>query len=283
MATGVHAERPVADRGRDHLRVVVDPDAWSAGHVGAQSGRDHHDWVVDGVAAPLRGEPVDAGELPARHRERGIRRGLHQQHRGDHPGNRDPHHDRGVRCLRIRLDQLPIPWSPVRRRRGTPGRAPPDGIHPGPAAVRPGRAERHVPRHLAGAHGVRPAAGHLPALQLHVAAATRPVRVGRHRRRVAFPGVHTTCAAAVDPGHRRLRDLPVPVGLERPPGGADLPRHRRGPTRPAVSAQCADREPRWAMAPPDRRCIHDDARAAGGLPAAPASIRARDPGRLRQG
>ena len=43
---------------------------------------------------------------------------------------------------------------------------------------------RLVPRHLAGAHGLRPAARDLPALQLHVAAAARPVRVRRDRWRV---------------------------------------------------------------------------------------------------
>ncbi len=61
---------------------------------------------------------------------------------------------------------------------------------------------RHVPRHLAGAHGLRPAAGDLPALQLHLAAAARPVRVRRHRRRVPLPGVHPDRAAAVDAGAR---------------------------------------------------------------------------------
>ena len=39
------------------------------------------------------------------------------------------------------------------------------------------------------------------------------------------------------PGARRLRDLPVPVGLERPPGGARVPRARRrtcGSCRPQL-------------------------------------------------
>ena len=73
---------------------------------------------------------------------------------------------------------------------------------------------RHVPRHLAGAHGLRPAAGDLPALQLHLAAAARPVRVRRDRRRDASPDVHPARPAAVDPGPRCDRHLPVPVGLE---------------------------------------------------------------------
>ena len=73
---------------------------------------------------------------------------------------------------------------------------------------------RLVPRHLAGAHGLRPAARDLPALQLHVAVAARPVRVRRHRWRVASPDVHPARPAAVGPGPRRDRHLPVPVGLE---------------------------------------------------------------------
>ena len=44
----------------------------------------------------------------------------------------------------------------------------------------------------------------------------------------------------------------------------------------------ADRQPRRRMASPHRRRVHDDDRAAGRLPAAPAGIRPRDPGRLRQ-
>ena len=41
-----------------------------------------------------------------------------------------------------------------------------------------------------------------------------PVRVGCHRRGVGSPDVHPARPAAVGPGHRRHRHLPVPVGLE---------------------------------------------------------------------
>ena len=96
-----------------------------------------------------------------------------------------------------------------------------------------GQPVRHVPRHLAGTHRVRPAARDLPALQLHLAAAARPVRVRGDRRCVALPDVHPDRAAAVGAGARRLRDLPVPVGLERPAGGPGVPRARRRRSRPA--------------------------------------------------
>ena len=44
----------------------------------------------------------------------------------------------------------------------------------------------------------------------------------------------------------------------------------------------ADRQPRRLVAPAHRRRVHHDGRAADRVPAAPAGIRARDPGRLRQ-
>ena len=43
-----------------------------------------------------------------------------------------------------------------------------------------------------------------------------------------------------------------------------------------------DRQPRRLVASPDRRRVHHHGRAAARLPAAPAGIRPRDPGRLRQ-
>ena len=207
---------------------------------------------------------------------------VHQQPDRDHPVGGHPDHDRGVCRVRVRVDPVPRPRHPVHDRRGAAGRADPDVPDPDPADLQRREPVRLVPRHLAGAHGLRPAAGDLPALQLHVAAAARPVRVGRDRRRVASPDVHPARPAAVDPGPRRDRHLPVPVGLERPAGGARLPRAGCRRPRPADGPLQPDREPRRLMASPDRRRVHHDGRAAARLPAAPAGIRARDPGRLRQ-
>ena len=53
-------------------------------------------------------------------------------------------------------------------------------------------------------------------------------------------------------------------------------------SRPADRPLQPDRQPRRLMASPHRRRVHHDGRAAGRLPAPPAGIRARDPGRLRQ-
>ena len=141
---------------------------------------------------------------------------------------------------------------------------------------------RLVPRHLAGAHGLRSAAGDLPALQLHLAAAAGPVRVRRDRRRDAPPDVHPPRPAAVDPGARGDRHLPVPVGLERPAGRPRLPGPGCRGARPADGPLQPDRQPRRRMASPHRWCVHHDDRAARRLPAPPACIRSRDPGGLRQ-
>ena len=53
-------------------------------------------------------------------------------------------------------------------------------------------------------------------------------------------------------------------------------------SRPADRPVQPDRKPRRLVASPDRGRVHHDGRAAGRLPASPAGIRARDPGRLRQ-
>ena len=137
--------------------------------------------------------------------------------------------------------KLSRPRHPVRRCRRTPRRTPPDVADPGAAAVRPDRAQRHVPGNLAGAHGVRASIGNLPALQLHLSVTARPLRVGRHRRRVALPGLHPPRPAAVGTGNRCVRHLPVPMGLERPIGGARVPGHGPGPAGPAVRIERADR------------------------------------------
>ena len=102
------------------------------------------------------------------------------------------------------------------------------------------------------------------------------------RRRVRVPDLHPDRAAALDPGTRRLRDLPVPVGLERPARGPRLPRARGGRPGHADGAVQPARCLRRRMAPAHRGRLPDDDRAAGRVPGAPAGIRARDPGRLRQ-
>ena len=197
-----------------HLLPVDPADARPARHVRARP-EGHHDLrLVDRAAPPVRGQPVDAVELPDGPRQRRHGQRVHQQPDRDHPVGRHPDHHRRIRRLRVRVGPVPRPRHPVHDRGGPAGRADPDVADPDPAALRGREPVRLVPWHLAGAHGLRPAAGDLPALQLHLAAAARPVRVRRDRRRDASPDVHPARPAAVDPGPRRDRHLPVPVGLE---------------------------------------------------------------------
>ena len=155
-------------------------------------------------------------------------RRLPQQPHRDHPGHGHPDPDRRLCRLWLRLDEVSRAggsssswswrcwWCRCRSR-----------WCPSCATTCRLRHQRHLPGHLAGAHRLRPAAGHLPALQLHQRAAARDPRVGLHRRRLALHDLHAADPAAVGAGPGLLRHLPVPVGLERLPGGADLPGRQR--------------------------------------------------------
>ena len=66
--------------------------------------------------------------------------------------------------------------------------------------------------------------------QLHLAAAEGPLRGGPRRRREPLPDLHQDRAAALGPGDRVVRDLPVPVGVERP-----ARRPRRSPAARSTS------------------------------------------------
>ena len=93
------------------------------------------------------------------------------------------------------------------------------------------RAGEDLSRHLAGAYRLRPAARHLSAAQLHGRPAARDHGIGAHRRRQRLRDLHQDRAAAVLPGARLLRHLPVPLGLERPAGRHGLPRRAGRPAR----------------------------------------------------
>ena len=89
------------------------------------------------------------------------------------------------------------------------------------------RAERHVPGGLAGPHRLRHVAGDLHPAQLHGDPAQDGHRVGEDRRCQPLPDLLPAGAADVGAGAGVVRDLPVPVGLERPAGGAGVHRTRR--------------------------------------------------------
>ena len=98
----------------------------------------------------------------------------------------------------------------------------------------------HDQRGVAQPHRVRPAVRHLPAAQLHLVAAARPVRGGADRRCRPLQDLLAARPAAVGAGARRVRHLPVPVDVER------LPRRRRDDRRQPADAfptTIVDRQP----------------------------------------
>ena len=244
LAAMADAQHAVAPGGDLHLPAVVLAHPGPLRELISTGTGDHPDGLVGGAAEPVPGRPVDAGQLPAGDRFAGHGQRLHQQHDRDRALDADPDHHRRVRRVRFRMDQVSRPRHPLRDRRRPARGAHPDDAHPRSAALFGAGPERHIPGHLAGAYRLRTAAGDIPALQLHLPAATRPVRVGGDRRRIAFPGLHPDRGAAVHSGHRRIRHLPVPVGLERPAGRIGLPGRQRRPARAAHCARPADRQSR---------------------------------------
>src|SRR5690606_9848314 len=104
-----------------------------------------------------------------------------------------------------------------------------------------------------------------------------------HRRCLPLHRLRPSRPPAVPPGSGRLRHLPVPLGVERPPGGAGVPRHRLTGRHPHRPPQRVGGQPRPGVALVDRRRLRHDGRPRVGLPLAPASLRPRPAGRVRQG
>src|SRR5205807_3587046 len=100
------------------------------------------------------------------------------------------------------------PRDPLHDRRGAARRADPDGPGPDPQDLQRRLAVWILRGDLAGPPRLRPAARDLPALQLHLAAAARPVRIGVDRRRLALPDLHPDRVAALGAGPGGIRDLP---------------------------------------------------------------------------
>src|SRR5205085_9040588 len=145
---------------------------------------------------------------------------------------------RRPRRIRLRLGRFPVQGHDL-----PPDRRPDD--HPDPDLARspsealPPVAPQHaalrhrrvrIRRYLARAHGVRTAARDLPAAELLHYLAEGSDRGRADGRRLEHGGLPANRAAAVRAGTRVVRDLPVPVGLERPPDGPDLSLRRADPT-----------------------------------------------------
>ena len=128
--------------------------------------------------------------------------------------------------------QLPGPRAAHRGHRRPARRAAADVADPAAQALQRRRrvlrrAGQDLSRHLAGAYRLRPALRHLSAAQLHGRpAASDLIEFARSRRRQRLRDLHQDRAAAVVPGARLVRHLPVPLGVERPAGRHGVPRQR---------------------------------------------------------
>ena len=168
-------------------------------------------------------------ELRAGPGRRGHGRRLPEQPHRDHPVDGDPDHHRGLRRVCVRVDPVPRPRHPVHHRRGAARRAAPDGADPDPQDLQRRVAVRHRSSGIWLAHTAFGLPLAIFLLYNFMSQLPRDLfESAVDRRRVRLPDVHPDRAAAVGPGARRVRDLPVPVGLERPPRGAGVPRPRQG-------------------------------------------------------
>ena len=227
--------------------------------------RDRADRLVGRAAASLP-DHVDAPELRrgAEHREHGQR--VHQQPHRDHPVHDHPHHGRRVRGVRVRLDALPA------------------AAHAVPLVV----ALLVVPLQMA----------LIPVLELYRALGLNNSFLGVWLAHTAFglplaifllynfisqlPGDLFETASidgathfqmftrvvlpALGAGARGVRDLPVPVGLERPARRARVPERAGRPVGPDARALADRRRPRPAVAPADRGRVRDDDPAGPRVP-----------------
>ena len=194
-------------------------------------------------AAEIHHRQLPDGAVFRRHRPL-----LHELADGHHPRDHHPDPDRRLRRLRAGLDALSRPRAADRGDHRPAGRAAADVADPAAEALQRRRrvlrrAGQDLSRHLARAYRLRPALRDLSAAQLHRRPAARADGIGAHRRRQRLRDLRQDRAAAVVPGARLLRHLPVPVGVERSAGRHGVPRHRsatRSCSRPS-STRCSAR------------------------------------------
>ena len=145
------------------------------------------------------------------------------------------------------------------------------------------RAGEDLSRHLARPYRLRPAARDLSPAQLHRRPAARDDGIGA---RSTAPATSTSSCSIVLPlslaGARLVRDLPVPLGVERPAGRHRLPRRAERPARAHRAAQ-PSRLARRQLGNPDRFGLRHHRRAARRVPLAAALPRPRPARRLGQG
>src|SRR5262249_5093864 len=131
------------------------------------------------------------------------------------------------------------------------------------------------------AHGVRASVRDLPPAELLHHAPEGPDRGGADRRRLELRNLPQGGRAALRTRACIVRDLPVPLGLERPPDGADL-RVRSDQAADDGSDPLPALDLRAGIPPPERSRLPADDRAAGGLLQPSALLRSGVARRLGQ-
>src|SRR6476646_3569494 len=278
-------DRRAEDRPRRHTAAAPPDAALHRAPLAPPDVRPLHDvsddpgglQLVRLVEAPLQAEPRDVGQLlEPLARQRHPARALGDA--PDHDRRHDPADpDRVARRLRVLVARLPGARLAVHPRDRASRGAAPDGADPRLQDLQHARAVRHDPRPRALPHGLRAPLRDLPAAELLPRDPEGRVRVGADRRRLGGAHLPPTRAPARPPRYRVARDLPVPLGVERPARRPDLrPRdaadHRRHlQQRPSVRQQHRAHRARLVRLPrhPARRLprvpavLH--AGAAGGL------------------
>ena len=198
--------------------------------------------LVEGL---LQAEPRDARELPRALRERGDHVARSGRRSGSRSARRPADRRRRARRLRVRLARVPGPRLALHRRRRALVVPIQMALIPIFSLYNDARPVRHDPRPRPVPHRVRAAVRDLPAAELLRRDPARPARGGADRRRLGVPDLLPGDPAARPAGDRVARDLPVPLGVERPARRADLrPRHAADHRRDLRAAAAVRRQHR---------------------------------------
>ena len=229
--------------------------------------------MVDGIRGDLRFGHLDHLELHDRPRA-GVWKRLRQYPGDNDSRGRNTTDRRRLRRLCLRVDGVPRAQCHLRHRRRADGGATSNGFDPDTAHIHDLRSQRDVPGRVDGTRRIRTAVGGVLVAELHGLASLFPHRVGQDRRGRPLQDLHPARRAALGAGAGLVRHLPVPLGVERLPGGACLPRVRslqqgfdRRAGRPGG--------PRGGCPQPaTRRCVCHDAPAPDRVLFSPAVLRA---------
>jgi alpha-glucoside transport system permease protein len=170
-------------------------------------------------AAGIHARPTTAAScsIPA---TGGHGQGVLQHADGDDPGHDHPDPDRGLRGLCAGLDGFPGRALLIAAVVGAAGGAAATGADPAFVAAQRDRHRQGLSGRLAGAYRLRPAARDLSLAQLHGRPAADIIENAKVDGATDFQIFTKIILPLSLPGAGQFRDLPVPVDVERPAGGA---------------------------------------------------------------